>query len=132
MRSLLKKYLIIFVSIYLIGSLDLGLLVSTDNQEIFFAAVVLFLMLLVKPFIDALMLPINLLTLNLSNWLLFISFVFVWSVITPGVKFIAFNFPKVILASVQISSMMIPYWFSVILMSLLLVLTIKFLNWILK
>ena len=132
MRSLLKKYLIIFVSIYLIGSLDLGLLVSTDNQEIFFAAAVLFLMLLVKPFIDVLMLPVNLLTLNLSNWLLFISFVFVWSVIAPGVNFIAFNFPKVKFASVQISSMMIPYWFSVILMSLLLVLTIKFLNWIMK
>jgi len=132
MRSILKKYLIILTAVYLIRELNLGLEVNGFLADILFSVLILFILLLIKPFIDVLMLPINLLTLNLSNWFLFIFVIFFWTVITPKVKFIAFNFPGIKFASLTISQMMIPYWLSVILMSFLLILSIKFLTWLLK
>lgn len=132
MRFLIKKYLASAISIYLVNQLHLGLIVENGFSGLTFAALVLLILLFIKPFIDTLLFPINLLTLNLTNWLTFIIFIYFWSLITPDVRFLAVNFSGIKTGLITIGPMMIPYWLSVIVMSLILIFLIKYLSWLFK
>lgn len=132
MRYLLKKYLVYFLSIYFLSEANLGLQVYSSWNGYLLAAIILLIILLFKPLIDVLLFPIHLLTLNLTSWLIYIILIYLWSVITPNIKFQAFNLSKITLGSLSMDQIMIPYWVSVIIMSLSLVIIIKIFDWILK
>lgn len=130
MKSLIRNYLIITLSIYLVSLLNLGLSISKDLENLFYASLILFILLMIKPLFDTILFPINLLTLSLTKWLTYIFFIFVWSVIAPNIKFLAINFSGIKTSIVILPQIMIPYWLSVVVNSLLLIFLIKFLKWL--
>ena len=132
MRTLLRKYIIATMSIFLVSRLRLGLLVTDSLNSYLYAGLILFILLLLKPFIDTLLFPLHLITLNLSNWLTYLALIYFWSLIIPQVKFLTVNFSDFNLGPLTVSSTPIPYWLSVIIMSLSLVLTVKFFTWLVK
>lgn len=132
MRYLLKKYLVYFLSIYFLSESNLGLQVYSGWNGYLLAAIILLIILLFKPLIDVLLFPVHLLTLNLTSWLIYLILIYLWSVVTPNIKFQAFNLSKITLGSLSMDRIMIPYWVSVIIMSLSLVIIIKIFDWILK
>ena len=132
MHTLINKYLTSFLSVYFISQINLGLSISDNWESYFFSTFVLFVLLLLKPVIDTLLFPVNLLTLNLTNWLTYIFFIYIWSVLTPAVKFISIDFPGLNIGPLAINRMYISYWFSVIFTSLAIILAVKFFSWIMK
>lgn len=132
MNFIPKKYLVYFLSIFLLSELNLGLQIDSGWNGYFLASFILLIILIIKPLIDVLLFPVHLLTLNLSNWITYLVLIYLWSVITPHVKFQTFNLSKISFWPVSIDRIMIPYWISVIIMSLSLVIIIKIFDWILK
>lgn len=130
MKSLLRIYLIITLSIYLVSHMSLGFSISKNLESLFYASLILFILLMIKPIIDTILFPINLLTLSLTKWLTYILFIFVWSVIAPDVKFMPFSFSGIKTSIVILPQMMITYWMSVLINSLLLIFLIKFFKWL--
>ncbi|OGG00769.1 hypothetical protein A3D78_03995 [Candidatus Gottesmanbacteria bacterium RIFCSPHIGHO2_02_FULL_39_14] len=132
MRTLFKKYLIASVSIFIVSRAQLGLAVSDNLSSYTYAGLILSILLLIKSFTDTLLFPIHLITLNFSKWLIYLALIYLWSLITPEVKFLSFNFSGFRIGPLIINPSHISYWLSVIIMSLILILTIKFFSWVVK
>ena|SRR3989344_5124392 len=132
MRFILKKYISYLLSVYILAGIYPGLLVSGGTRGFLLASVFLLVILFIKPFIDAVLFPIHLLTLNLSNWLTYILLIYLWTLISPEVRILSVSISKFSFASVTITPLMIPYWLSVIIMSVSLVLLIKIFTFILR
>lgn len=131
MRYILKKYAIITASLFFLTQCIPAVRISGAWKEFLIASLFLsgFLMI-VSPITNILMLPLNILTLNLSSWLLSIAIVFVWSKVTPHVQISSWNFPGISLGSVIVTQTTIPAWEVTIISAILLTLFRKTLEWL--
>lgn len=133
MRFLIKKYIINTISVYLISQLISAVVITGEGYALLYSSLILsLLLLLVKPIINLIMFPLNLITLNLSSWIINIIIVYLWIILVPGItinywQFTGGNFGWLILSPMTFSR-----WQVIILTGILLTLTIRFLNWILK
>lgn len=133
MKSLIKKYIINLLAVYLISRLVNAVVISDNGYTYFYASLFLSLLLmLVKPVINLIMLPLNLLTLNMTSWLLNIIIVYVWIILSPGVSVSSWYFSGGNLGPLMFAPVTFPRWQVIILTGILLTLIIRFLNWLLK
>jgi len=121
------------VAIYLLTQIVSGFKVGNGWNGLFYSSLVLsILMFIAKPLIDLIMLPINILSLNLVSWLFNILLVYLWSLLVRNVSFAPFNFPQVSAGPLLISSFLMVKWQVIVLSSIILTLIIKILDAILK
>lgn len=133
MRFLLKKYLIVTIAIYLLVQIVSGFKVGNGWNGLAYSSLVLsLLMFIAKPLIDLIMLPINILSLNLVSWLFNILLVYVWSILVKDVSFAPFNFPQISAGPLMISSFLMVRWQVIVLSSIILTLIIRIFDAILK
>ena len=129
MRYFLKKFILTLTSIYLLILFIPSLVIPNGVSGLLIAALIYGLLtIIIKPIVNILMLPINLVTLNLSSWILNIAIFFVWIVIarvqispwtSPEVKTIYFTFSAVNLVKWQVT----------VVSAVTLVIINKLLNW---
>lgn len=133
MRALLKKYLILAGVIYLVKTLIVSFKIEGDIRSYMSSVLILFFIrTLISPIINILILPLNLVTLNLTNWLLQILMIFVWVLIVPQVTVASWDVPAVNFGSVNLSSMHL-FWLPVfILVSLAIIIFYRIAYWIFK
>jgi uncharacterized membrane protein YvlD (DUF360 family) len=133
MRFLLKKYLSVTVAIYLLIQIVSGFKVGNGWNGLFYSSLILsILMFIAKPLIDLIMLPINILSLNLVSWLFNILLVYIWSLLAKDVSFTPFNFPQISVGPLMISSFLMVKWQVIVLSSIILTLIIRIFDAILK
>lgn len=121
MKSLLRNIFINYLVIYLSSLIYPGFSVVNSFKNLLTASVIWFLLnKIVKPIIKLLLLPINLITLNLFSWLVGLITLFMLQVFADGVKINSFQFPGLNYGGFTIPSFFINLFLSYLLTSILL------------
>lgn len=103
MKTILKHFIINTVALYLVSLVISGIVFAEGTYSILLAGLVLTLTsLVIKPIINILLLPINLITFGLFRWAGFAVTLYIVTLIVPGFKLLDFVFKG-------FSS----YWFSI-------------------
>lgn len=103
MRTILKHFLVNTVSLYLVSLIVSGIVFADGTYSLILAGVVLTVTtVIIKPIINILLLPINLVTFGLFRWVGYAITLYIVTLIVPGFKLVGFAFKG-------FSS----YWFSV-------------------
>jgi uncharacterized membrane protein YvlD (DUF360 family) len=94
MKAFLRHVLINLLVIYLVDACYPGFSILHDTKTLFTAAVIwLLLNKIVKPIIKLLLLPINLITLNLFSWAVSLITLFLLPMIVDGISIQPYDFP---------------------------------------
>ncbi len=93
MRTLTKHFLIDTISLYLISRTVSGMVFENGTSTLLLTGVVLMLAtLIVRPVINLLLLPINLITFGLFKWVTYAIVLYLVTLIVPGFKLLDFVF----------------------------------------
>lgn len=131
MRYLIKNLFIFLISV-------ISLMLAIDQIKIIdgwvgllYSVLVLFMLYwLVKPVIGIIFFPINLVTLNLSAWLIDILIFYIWTLISPQVKIGNWHFAGLNKGPISISGYDFAAWQVIIISGILLSIFIKFYKWL--
>jgi len=92
-KTILKHFIINTVSLYLISLAVSGIIFADGMYSVVLAGIVLTLTtLIIKPVINILLLPINLITFGLFRWVGFAITLYLVTLIVPGFKLMEFVF----------------------------------------
>lgn len=96
MKAFLRHVLINLLVIYLVSVCYPGFIVQHDAKTLVTAAIIwLLLNKIIKPIIKLLLLPINLITLNLFSWAISLITLFLLPLIVEGISIVPYNFPGI-------------------------------------
>lgn len=110
MIYLLKKFLLAVASLLILTQLIPSVGISNNWQDLFYSAFVLTVLLFaVKPLLNLVLIPLNLLTLNFFSWILQIIIFYIWIVICD-VSVSSWQFNGVNFGAVTLSSVYLVKW----------------------
>lgn len=93
MKTILKHFIINTVSLYLVSLVISGIVFAEGTYSILLAGIVLTLTsMIIRPIINILLLPINLVTFGLFRWAGFAITLYLVTLIVPGFKLMDFTF----------------------------------------
>lgn len=133
MKSLLKKILINILSLiftfYIIDSLEITKSIFAITVSAIILSILVDYLLSV---VNIIMMPINLITFNLTKWLMFFLFVYLWSLVNPYVKIKAWYFSGLKSNLISLNSLNLSFWQTLIIISILLTIFRKIIKWIIS
>jgi len=133
MRRLLRTILINLLVLYLVDTAYPGFSIKHDFRVLLTAAVIwLLLNKIVKPVIKLLLLPINIITLNLFAWVVSLLTLFLLQTIVGDISIEAYNFPGVSIEGFVIPAIYINTFFSYLITSTLLNTFISSIKWLIS
>ncbi len=133
MKILLRHILINLLVIYLADLTYPGFSILHDTKTLLSAAVIwLLLNKIVKPIIKLLLLPINLITLNLFSWVISLITLFLLQSIVGGITISAYGFPGLSAGGFVIPAANINIFLSYVITSCLLNLLHSFIMWLIR
>ncbi|HUV71952.1 MAG TPA: phage holin family protein [Clostridia bacterium] len=133
MKGFLRNILISFMALFLVARATGAVVYSESYVILFWAAFSLTLLnLLVKPVLNLLLTPINLLTLGAFRWVVNVLVLLLATILVPGFRIASFVFPGLSFAGFIVPSLNFTFFWALILVSFLLELTSSFVNWALK
>ncbi len=93
MRGLIKSFIIATGSLYIVSSVVNGMVFANGTQTLLLTGAVLMLTtLIVRPIINILLLPINLVTFGLFKWISYAVTLYLVTLIAPGFEILDFVF----------------------------------------
>lgn len=93
MKTIIKHFVIDTVSLYLISLVISGIVFERGIETLLMAGFVLMLTtLIVRPIINILLLPINLITFGLFKWVTYAITLYLVTLVVPGFKLLDFVF----------------------------------------
>ncbi len=93
MKTVLKHFIINTVSLYVVSLVISGIIFAEGTYSVLLAGIVLTLTSLVlRPVINILLLPLNLITFGLFRWVGFAVTLYLVTLIVPGFKLVNFVF----------------------------------------
>jgi putative membrane protein len=93
MKTILKHFIINTASLYLVSLVVSGIIFAEGTYSVLLAGIVLTLTtMIIKPIINILLLPINLVTFGLFRWVGFAITLYLVTLIVPGFKLLDFVF----------------------------------------
>ncbi len=121
MKSLLRQIFVNFITIYFLGLSFPGLIVDLNFKTLITASIIwYFLNKIIKPIIKILLLPINLITLNLFSWLVGLITLFLLQIFADGITVSSFNFDGLNIQGFIVPPFFVNLFFSYLLTSVLL------------
>ena len=133
MKKLIKYFVIDTVSLYLISQSVSGMVFEDGIRSLLLAGLVLMLTsFLVKPIINVLLLPINLLTFGLFRWISSAITIFLVTLVVPGFKIYNFYFSGFSSQWFDIPSVSLINPFSYVAFSFLLTFVTSIIYWLTK
>lgn len=133
MKSLLRSILINLLALYLCGVIYQGFVIKHEFKVLVSAAVVWYLLnKFVKPIIKLLLLPINLITLNLFSWAVGIVTLFLLQSLVGDIKISSYNFPGLFYEGFAVPSFYINTFFSYLIASTVLNATVNSIKWLIS
>lgn len=133
MKKYLRLLLFNFVSLWITSFILEGVGYLGGYQTLAIAAGVLTLVnLLVKPLVNILLLPINLITLGTFRWLINVITLYLVTVIVPQFKIVAFKFTGSAYQGFIIPQIYISTFWAFVLASFVISLITSFLLWLTK
>jgi len=133
MKSILKIYITSTLSLYLASMAVGGMQLSKGINSILIAGIALSLFsLLVKPLINLLLLPINLITFGLFRWVSSVIALYLVTLVVPGFKIIAFSFEGFVSKWIDIPSVNLSGILAIIAFSLVISVISSILHWLIS
>lgn len=133
MKSLLRAVSVNLLVIYLVDLLYPGFNIGHGLKTLVTAAVVWYLLnKFVKPIIKLLLLPINLITLNLFSWVIGLMTLFLLQYLVGHIEVSPYQFPGISSAGFVVPSFYVNLLFSYIITSMLLNGTHAFIKWLIS
>lgn len=132
-RKAIKYFLVNSTSLYLINLAISGLSFSNGTNTLLLTALALMgASLIIKPIINVLLLPINLITFGLFRWVTYAVMLYLVTLIVPGFEVSKFYFPGLSTYWVTIPQISLNGILAFIVFSLVITVTSSVLDWLLK
>lgn len=132
-RRAFKFFLVNTVSLYLINLVVSGLEFSEGLKTIVLTGIALAVAaLVIKPIINLLLLPINLITFGLFRWVSYAVMFYIVALVVPGFKIVGFFFAGLSSSWITIPQISFHGAVAVIAFSFLISLTSSFIEWLIK
>lgn len=133
MKGFLRNIFINFLTLLLIAKLTQAVNFSENYLVLVWSAFFLTILnLLVKPLLNLLLMPINLLTLGAFRWVINVVVLLMVTVIVTDFKIVGFTFPGGTFSGFVIPKMVFPFFWSLFLVSFLLEVVGMAINWLLR
>ncbi len=133
MKSILRHYIIDTVSLYLVSRMASGMVFEKGMESLLLAGLALSIgTILIKPIINILLLPINLVTFGLFKWLSSAISFYIIILIVPGFKIVNFYFAGFATKWFEIPSFGFNGLMAFLAFSFLLSIIISLVHWLLK
>lgn len=133
MKSLLRQTLLNSLSIWFTSLIALGLKINGGLLTLILAGFVLLLIQkLLKPVLQVVTLPLNLLTFGLFSWVLNVITLYLLTVFIAGIKILPFTFQGLSFADFVVPEMKFTLLAAFIAISLTLTIIQNLLNWLVK
>lgn len=133
MKTLLRSFLINAVSLWIVSQLFTGITFAKNYETLVVTAAVLGLVhLLVKPILNILLLPLNLLTLGMFRWLVNVASLYLVTMLVSGFSIYAFNFAGFSYSGFFLPAFAVSGLMALVLTSFVLSLISSFLYWVCK
>lgn len=133
MKVFLRHILINLLVLYLTDLIYPGFSILHDLKTLLTASIIwLLLNKIVKPIIKLLLLPINLITLNLFTWVISLLTLFLLQIIVGGISIQAYNFPGSSFEGFVIPPIAIGVFVSYLITSTLLNAIHSFIFWLIR
>ncbi|MFH1971833.1 MAG: phage holin family protein [Patescibacteria group bacterium] len=133
MKKILKHYVVDTVSLYLISQAVTGIIFENGIESLFLAGLGIALTsFLVKPIINLLLLPINLLTFGFFKWISSAITLYIVTLIVPGFKIYNFVFSGFASPWIDIPSLTLVQPLSFIAFSFLITAVTSIIYWLIK
>lgn len=133
MKKLSRNTLFNALSIFLISQLISGMKVYGGFATYLIAGLVLtLLMMLLKPILNLLALPLNIITLGLFSFVINVIIFYILTVLVVGIVVSPFTFPGVSFAGFIIPKIYFNIIFAFVLVSFLQSFMVSFLSWLIK
>lgn len=133
MKTFLRHIFVNLVVLYVCTLIYPGFSI-TQNTKTFFTAALIWLLLnkIVKPIIKLLLLPINIITLNLFSWLVNVATLFLLQLFADGIRIETYQFPGFSQNGFTLPSVYINLFFSYLLTAFLLNTLHTFILWLIQ
>lgn len=133
MKKYLRLYLINLFGLWAVKNLMAGVSFGDNYKVLLFAALALTICdLVVKPIINLLLLPLNILSLGIFRWLTNVIGLYLVTLVVPQFEISSFNFPGVSFHGFVIPSIYLTQFWSLVTASFLISLLVSFILWLIK
>ncbi len=133
MKSILKIYITNTLSLYLASVIFGGMNLANGINSILIAGIGLsILSLLVKPVINILLLPLNLITFGLFRWVSSAIALYLVTLLVPGFKILNFSFSGIASKWIDIPSVNLTGILAIIAFSLVISVISSILHWLIS
>lgn len=133
MKVFLRHVLINWLVLYLTDLVYPGFIIGHDLKTLITAAIIwLLLNKIVKPIIKLLLLPINLITLNLFAWVISLLTLFLLQMLVTEIQITSYDFPGTSFEGFVIPSMSFGIFLSYLITSTLLNAFHSFIMWLIR
>jgi uncharacterized membrane protein YvlD (DUF360 family) len=133
MKLLLKKYFVITLSLFLLTQIISAITIQGGWKSLFYSSFVLtILFYIARPIANLVLLPINILTLNLASWLINILIFFIWTRLTAEVKIESWQFNGLNVGLLVISPISLASWQVILIGGVVITIIVQFLDWLIK
>jgi len=131
MKSLIRSFVFNIFALQLAVSFIPGVSYRGGLRTLGLAAIALAAFnLLVKPIINLLFLPLNLLTLGMFRWVVNVIILYLLTITVPQFKIYGFDFPGFSYQNFSLSSVFINSFWTTVLTSFFLSFVLSFLDWL--
>lgn len=131
MIKVIKKYILVALCLHFLTLIVPAFRINGPWYDIFYSSFILtILLIIIKPVLNLIMLPLNILTLNLSGWILNILIFYLWTHLAPNISISAWKFQGTELGIVSLSPMDFSYFPTLIIISILFILLLQFADWL--
>lgn len=131
MKSITKKILIILLSLYITANLTGGIIYQNNLSILLFGSLCLYTFnLIIKPLLNLIFMPINLLTLGASRWIINIIIFWAVTVFVDGFVIVPLKLSSFSLSGYSFPGLDLSFFWSLVLLSFIVQLCISVINWI--
>lgn len=133
MKSLFRSVFINFFTLFLIASTTGSIYYAKSFMVLFYSALSLSIFnLIVKPILNLLLMPINLLTLGASKWLINVMVLYLVTIFVTDFKILSFNFPGMTFSGFTVPPVSLAFFWTLFLVSFLIEVISGFIYWLIK
>lgn len=133
MKYILKKYIVITISIIVLIQFITSIQITGDWKNFLYSTLIFTILYFIgRPIANLIMLPINLLTLNLFSWIINTLVFYIWTITAKNVIINSWQFTGFNIGPIALTSFNFANWQVIIISSILLTVIIQFMEWLIK
>lgn len=133
MKYILKKFLVTVSSLFILEQAIPAFTIGGSWSGLFYASFILSLFLyILRPIINIVMFPLNLLTLNMSSWIAQIIIFYIWTIVVTQIKISNWFFPGMYIGAITLSPVNLVKWQVIIISAIFIIVIMKLLDWVLR